>query len=519
MVNWIAGWKAGVGPVMKVMKFDSDDPMAVANTAYSRFYFNSEASNLSYVFSHFQTAAALNKSNYPGGHSPGGFYGLQTGSLGDQWVLRSTYSTSGENPGQERYEIFGFVGRMPDIAGTIPFSECKLVGGDGTSRILWNNKMAGTSGYIFSVTNYGVTCFSTVTTETGLNYRRIPPNFGYTGWCIKPSNQSAGFDAALTGDQDLVSLMLWDLPCNNVPIPKPSGTPISGQLAFAVEPGRAKIARPGFSVDTATGRQLIMDSDRTPIKVVMMGETPAIAPGTSYFVAKPAAIDFDLSPSMICDTICNLNGWGFSIPPVNLNLGTGAEQTWAYYKVEPNGIRFSVVGSHSVAVRFMLYATGREGYSSGGNQVMRRLGNEHFQIKRPGSSDVAPGYNDILVDTRFSAVTVLAEGYIPASSFSAANQVHWRYGNVAARINFDSQGLFLFPKVIVDFGDMYRQGNHSMIIKPAGGGTVEVMRQSMATVVNSDHCIVHISPGNDAGATGFPEPAGVRYFILGAATL
>ncbi|MCX2696730.1 hypothetical protein [Ochrobactrum chromiisoli] len=509
MVNWIAEWKAGVGPVMKVMKFDGDDPMAVANTAYSRFYFNSEASNLSYVFSHFQLPQALNTTSYPNG-----FHGLQTGSLSDQWVMRTN---AGATPTQ--YEIFGLIGRMPDIAGTIPFAEVKFISGDGTARILWNNKMSGTSGYIFSVTNYGVTCYSTETGSTGLAYRRIPPEFGYTGWCIRPSDQSAGFSTYLAGDQDYVNTMIWDLPCNNVPIPKPSGTPISGQLAFAVEPGRAKMARPGFSVDTATGRQLIMDSDRTPIKCVMMGETPAIAPGTSYFVAKPASIDFDLSQSMVCDTICNLNGWGFAIPPVNLNLGTGAEQTWAYYKVEPNGITFSVVGSHSVAIRFMLYATGLQGHTSGGNQVMRRLGNEHFQIKRPGSSDAAPGYNDILVDTRFSAVTVLADGYIPTSSFSAANQVHWRYGNIAARINFDSQGMFVFPKVIVDFGDMYRQGNHAMRINPDGGGIGEVMRQSMATVVNNDHCIVHISPGNYSGATGFPDPVGVRYFILGAATL
>ncbi|WP_203591369.1 hypothetical protein, partial [Streptomyces sp. SID13031] len=85
---------------------------------------------------------------------------------------------------------------------------------------------------------------------------------------------------------------------------------------------------------------------------------------------------------------------------------------------------------------------------------------------------------------------------------------------------FESQGLWVFRKVIVEFGDMFRQGNHAMYVSP-GSGTVEVLRQSMATVVNSDHCVVHISPGNSAGpnVSGFPDPVGVRYYILGAATL
>jgi hypothetical protein len=112
-----------------------------------------------------------------------------------------------------------------------------------------------------------------------------------------------------------------------------------------------------------------MDSNRTPVKCVMMGETPAIQPGTSYFVAKPASIDFDLSPSMVCDTICSLNGWGFVIPPVNLNTGFNEERTDAFYKVEPGGIRFSVTGTHSVAIRFMLYATGLKGYCHSGRSL------------------------------------------------------------------------------------------------------------------------------------------------------
>jgi hypothetical protein len=99
--------------------------------------------------------------------------------------------------------------------------------------------------------------------------------------------------------------------------------------------------------------------------------------------------------------------------------------------------------------------------------------------------------------------------------------VHWRYGKVGHRINFDPQGLFIFPKVIYDFGNFYRNGTHDMYITP-GSGAVEALRYSTSTVVRDDHIIMHMNPGNSSGpvnSSGFPEPVGARYFILGAATL
>lgn len=514
MVNMFMGHKPGVGAVLKVMKYDADDPLTLANTAYNRFYFNSEASNLSYVFSHFQTAGQLNKSSYPDG-----LYGLQTGSLSDAWVMQSGTGSFDVNV----YVICACIGRMPDLAGIIPFAECKFISSDGTARILFNHKPSSSATYFQSVTNTAVTANVFPEQQQGkFGYQHIDAAFGYSGWAIRPTNRAAGTVAYISDDQEFMTSMIWDLPCNNVPIPKPSGTPVSGQIMFEASPTRIKLARPGYSIDTASGRQLIMDSDRTPIKVVMMGQTPAIQPGASYFVAKPSSIDFDLSPSMVCDVICNLNGWDFAIPPVNLNSGFTGEQTWADYRVEHGGIRFFVTGTHSVAIRFMLYATGIQGYTSGGSAVIRKVEGKYLQIKRPGSSDIAPGYNDILLDTRFSAVTVLADGYVPSSSFTSGASVHWRYGNLGHRINFDSQGLFVFPKVIYDFGNFYRNGTHDMYIKPEGGGIVEVLRYATSTVVRDDHIIMHISPGNSPGpnvANHFPNPVGARYYILGAATL
>jgi len=513
MVSWMVANKPGVGAVMKVTKFDGDEPLDVPNDAHNRFYFNSEASNLSYVFRHFQTAGRLNKATYPNGS-----HGLQTGSLADQWVMGTATGSFDVNI----YSIYGCIGRMPDLDGIIPFAECKFISSDGTARVLYNNKPSSSAAYYQSVTNTAVTANVYPESHQGkFGYQDIPAAFGYSGWAIRPTNQASGIAANITGDQEFMTSMLWDLPCNNVPIPKPTGTPVAGQIAFEASSSRIKLARPGFSIDTATGRQLIMDSDRTPIKVIMMGTTPAIAPGTNIFVPKPASIDFDLSPSMVCDTICSLNSWDFAIPPVNLNVGLNEERTWVEYRVELGGVRFFVTGTHSVAIKYMLYATGLQGYTAGGSAIIRKVEGQYFQIKRPGSSDVAPGYNDILLDTRFAAVTVLADSYVPASSFTEGASVHWRYGKVGHRINFDPQGLFIFPKVIYDFGNFYRNGTHDMYITP-GSLTVEPLRYSTSTVVRDDHIVMHMNPGNSPGPNvnnSFPNPVGARYYILGATTL
>jgi hypothetical protein len=513
MVSWMVANKPGVGAVMKVNKYDSDWPLDVPNDAHNRFYFNSEASNLSYVFRHFQTSGQLNKANYPNGN-----YGLVSGSLADAWVMETRTGSFDVN----EYRIYGCIGRMPDLAGIIPFAECKFISSDGTARVLYNNKPSSSAAYYQSVTNTAVTANVYPESHQGkFGYQDIPAAFGYSGWAIRPTDRAAGTVAYIGGDQEFMTSMIWDLPCNNVPIPKPTGTPVAGQIAFEASSSRIKLARPGFSIDTATGRQLIMDSDRTPIKVIMMGTVGPVQPGTNIFVPKPASIDFDLSPSMVCDTICSLNGWDFAIPPVNLNGGLTQERTWVDYRVELGGIRFFVTGTHSVAIKYMLYATGLQGYSSGGSAIIRKVEGQYFQIKRPGSSDVAPGYNDILLDTRFAAVTVLADSYVPASSFTAGASVHGRYGSRGYRVNFDSQGLFIFPKVIYDFGNFYRNGTHDMYVSP-GSLTVEPMRYSTSTVVRDDHIVMHMNPGATLGpeiSNGFPDPVGARYFILGATTL
>ena len=51
MTQFFAGWKPGYGPVVKVLKYDADDPLTLSNAAYGRFFFNSEIQNIGYIYS------------------------------------------------------------------------------------------------------------------------------------------------------------------------------------------------------------------------------------------------------------------------------------------------------------------------------------------------------------------------------------------------------------------------------------------------------------------------------------
>ncbi len=508
MVSWMVSHKPGVGAVMKVTKYDADWPLDIPNTDFRKFYFNSETSNLSYPWTHFQFGP-INKTVYPNG-----LHQLSTGGLTTaQWVMESYVSGSGSNV----YSVYYLVGRVPDL-GIIPMVETRIVGTDNSVKIYDNYPTTTTNGWITAITNNAV--IAQVRPYTGdqghVSYARIPAEFGYTGWAVRPHTGGSGYSAEIVGDYNFMTSMIWDLPADNTPIPNPTATPVSGQIMFEASPNGVKLARPGYDIRTATGRQLIMDSDRTPIKCVMMGETGLIQPGGSVFINK--TVPFDLEPTMVCDTICSINQWDFAIPPVDLDPKLRGRRDRVFYRVEPSGIRFWVEGLYPAKIRYMLYATGLAPYSIGGSAVIGKVEGQYLQIKRPGSSDVSPTYNDILLDTRFSALTVIKQGWLEMSAFTQSNRADWRYGNVAARVDFDAQGLFVFPKVSGHFGNAIRQGQHEMRVH--ANSNIEVTRFSMSTVVRSDHILVHLSPGNYSGSgVDLPNPIGVQYYILGAATL
>jgi len=533
MSLFFMGYKPGAGGVLKVLKYDTDDPLTLSNDAYNRYYFNSETQNLSYIWDKFYFSNGFNPSVYPSSDSTNGNLYVIEGSSASQ--ARRAMTVQNYYNGQERvdgfmyYEIFA---RFPDMP-IVPIYEAKLMDSSGRVRVGHIDSPDGNKGREQTVRAYNSDlCYAEPgATGTGGNgirgFRSIHPDLGYTGWvgrinnspspysCIVANSDSGGYYRSLTCQ--------WDLPANNAPIPAPNATPVPGQEMLRLSPSLAALTRRGFDVSTASPRQCIFTSNRVPNMCVMMGQTSLIQPNTSVYV--PRTTDFPLHESMFVDTIVALQGLDFTIPAVDRTANKTGRQMKVFYKIDPNGITFSVEGDYAVYVRYMVYATNTDGFSSGGGSVWRKLDSGDVQIKKPGSSDTNPTGNDILVDTRFPSVRVMKEDWIPASYFSTANVVDSQYGSHAAIVNFDGSGQFIFPKVMCNWPARITQGFHQYVRLP-NTNAWQPTNQSCVTVVQDNRIVIHISPGApttiDASSGGFsytlPDPVGVRYYILSATT-
>jgi len=528
------GWKAGVGSVLKILKYGADDPLTLANSAYNRFYFNSETQNLSYIWDKFYFSTGFNPAFYPSSDGVNGnLYGIE-GSSPSQ--ARRAMTVQNYFDGQNRvdafmyYEIFA---RFPDMP-IVPIYEAKLMDSAGRVRVGHIDSPSGNKDRVQTVRSYNSDiCYATPgATGPGGNgirgFRSIHPDIGYTGWVGRINNNEGPYNCALSnsdsGSYYRALTCQWDLPANNAAIPAPDATPVPGQEMLRLNSSVAILTRRGFTVDAASVRQCIFTSTRVPNMCVMMGQTGLIPANTSVYV--PRTTEFPLHETMFVDTIVALQGLDFTIPAVDRTANKTGRQMKVFYKIDPNGITFSVEGDYAVYVRYMVYATSTDGFSSGGGKTIRELPNGGVQIKRPGSSDTNPTGNDILVDTRFPSMRVMSEGWIPVSSFSTANVVDSQYGSHAAIVNFDGSGQFIFPKVMCNWPERITQGFHQYVRLP-NTNAWRPTSQSCVTVVETNRIVIHISPGApttiDTSTGNFlynlPDPIGVRYYILSATTL
>lgn len=111
-----------------------------------------------------------------------------------------------------------------------------------------------------------------------------------------------------------------------------------------------------------------------------------------------------------------------------------------------SGVTFYNTGDGSLVVRYMIYGDDDSTPTSGGNEWFRKVGdnNEHWQIKRPGSSDANPSLRDIMLDTRLAYVPILADGYFAVGDMPTTSQSP--HPGREKIVTFDPRGLRPFLK-------------------------------------------------------------------------
>lgn len=546
MTQLFIGVKPGVGPVVKILKYDDDDPLTLANGAYDRYFFNSETQQLSYVGNAklWERQPSLATGVY---HIDGDINTFKYVMVISNTPSANIYSTF---PNGNLRNIYGggFVG-IPEVR--VKQTNGRFPAGKRTLR--WfidtaSQERGIVTSYQFPAAVGKVNSFQTISpgvAEEEAWHRGIYATYMQTrGFKVGDwiSTYGSGYGNGVgsygrnkptgttSGDALSFTTIFWDLPANSDPMP--TYTTVPGKETLVISPDKIIMSRPGFSVDESVGTtQRIFDSTINPSMCIMHGETGVIGAGASLYIPSPHGLI--LSDNTVVDMMVRGSGQPQYIPPF---VPSGyMRNSWLdfSYKVHPDSIQIFNDGSEAIVVRYLVFDADMNPPSIGGNQVMFR-GNDgdqdYVQIKRPGTSDPASRVNDIILDTRFPMLQIVKEGFIPLSSFSTTGiESALSFGNVQHTVEFENTGFMPFVKFTAVFPNVCLSPVMSQAYNyTSGGGPVwgPPSNQSSLCRLTENSAKFWLSPGNWSAMHylapynyqyGTPDPIGIRYYIFAIA--
>ncbi len=326
------------------------------------------------------------------------------------------------------------------------------------------------------------------------------------------------------GPAELVALV-WDLPCDQTAIVAPEGTGGPGTRRLVATPTIAKMTRPGYDVADATGRQLIFDSSRIPTKIIGSGEF-TIANGATYDVMVPAVFQ-PLSPYTYVDTQVKVGTGNFTHPGITSPLGSINDPSDPAFQYEPmtDRVRFYNVSGRTLTIRYIIFAEDTNAPTGDGTGSVLSVSEDAIQILRPGAS-ASPSFADIILDSRMHYLPIIAEGYIPRASFSAAAS---NYGTHQATVTFSNSGFMPFVKYTTHLINEFVQPFVERFFNvPNAGWNFQHSQRSTVARIEGTQVTFHASINNPtlvlyggtAPATVDTPPAGtffkgIRYYIFG----
>lgn len=546
MTQLFIGVKPSVGPVVKVLKYDTDNPLTLANTAYDRYYFNSEVQNLSYVGNAelWVPRPDLATGYHKYGGSGSAFKYLLT-------VINNS-STNSSSPSGNIKNIFG--------GGFVGIPECRVRDSNGRiaagrREIFWRFDSASQERAIITSAQFPAALFKVKEFKDGLTGSALASSrhngiihtgfrdqgFAIGDWIsmygsgyeVGVGSEGRNFPTGAAGYSGASSLttVFWNLPATQAAMPIYNSAPNKEVLVMSAS--RVVMSRPGFSVDESEGvNQRIFDSDLNPSLCIMHGETSTIAASSSVTIPAPSGLT--LSEHTVVDMMVRGVGGPQYIPPF-VPSGYMRNNWMNYsYKINPTNIQIFNEGSDSIIVRYLVFDADMTPPSTGGSQIMFK-GNDgsrdYIQIKRPGTSDPASKVNDIILDTRYPMLQIVKEGFIPLSSFSTSGVENaTSFGNRQHTVSFENNGFLPFVKYTLVCPNvclspvMTQAYNYT-----SGGGPVwgPPSNQSSLCRLTNNSAKFWISPGNWSGMSTVPpydyiydcpDPLGIRYYIFGIAT-
>ncbi|WP_421912723.1 hypothetical protein [Mesorhizobium sp.] len=304
-------------------------------------------------------------------------------------------------------------------------------------------------------------------------------------------------------------LSVFQVPVRDDVMPDYSAAPVSGQVPLLLNPTTARLALPGRDVTSTNLNHFIFHENKIPAKIMRAGDFALPALGSIDLICP-----LPLTPLTYMDfMIRRATDAEFWNPPYFDSIASNKSLSFTY---EVKSDRITIVNKVNTAcvVRCMINADSEQDFTTGGKKVFLR-GNDgvrdYVQIKRPGSSDLSPNLNDIMVDTRLAYVPILAQGFLPWSSgfptvITGSDRFKGERMRTISVVN-PSPGLKLFPKQAVVFGKNCQvasvSGYHRVFTDAGGTWTGRSNQYSSWANVRADESAVdfYMAGSNPVGAT------------------
>ncbi len=500
----------GIGPVLRIMRDASYDPFATPSGDFGKMRFDSRAgSKLSHVGAietiGYNGAYTGDKVDYflPSGRTISNFWTYCNANIdGISHVQTQIWSVGASYGDYGYYPLIEGRRTTDGVTFTGPSLKYQIQGQTPGPIVREWGVMYGASGYD-SYSN------STLIIANGAaqNVENTPIG-GLVG----------------AGNATRYVTTVFQLPARNVARPDYSGTPIVGQVAIEISNAMARVALPGRDVTSSNINHFIVHENRIPAKILAAGDVQIDAGSSATIYPRLGPITAD---SYLDYHIARV-GEPMSHPP----------RPAGWLKTNPLSLVYTVYtdrvvvtnnGTDSFVMRYLLMAPSNVAKTSGGVEVFRR-GNDgvgdYFQIKAPGSSDTSPSFGDILLDTRFSYVPIIAEGFLNWGTTDFPNtSSDPSYGELYRSITFANNGGFKpMVKASVVFPSQWFSGYHEVFVGNDGALSTWYGRctaRSYHATIYDNQVDLYMAGGNplrfafDRSVVFPPSPAlGLRYYIL-----
>ncbi|MBD9621897.1 hypothetical protein IB279_02950 [Ensifer sp. ENS06] len=509
MARTFSGIDATGYACIKITKSDADDPRTTPDNQRWKFLYNSKFS----IQANLADMELCNVISRPGLNDSAAYYYHPAGANAGNYE-KCEGSGGGSSDWHYRNSAF------PTLRYNVPLFDVKVKKGGGSNR--YNQQMVAwtDSGSYYR----GQGGFYAVG-----NYQQIGWVQGFTGAVSQYGSMAFGTVVKITRFDGIDAfnkfrsrdkrIVVWNLPGNSDPVDEAPLLAPNGSKVIKIAPDLMKAAKPGYNVDTATIRQLAFDNSRLPVKVIKAADI-ALPAGVSFF---ETGIQL---PDMIALDVHFYSGAVIHYPSSPVDLDFGAE-----YWFDGSKIYFDA--TQAMRARFMLYLEDNSAPTGGSFKVFRLFeenGVKVTQFLRPGAAN-PPSWPDIIIDSRWPQVQILAEGYF---NVAAGN-------DVIVDVPFDGTGMFPMVKYITTHGPGGNQslgftvfGDWQAIYRLPFVKRLKYIYSGQAHAGESTYCELTAnnarfhtfrgnvgdyynrgdSPGNWRTEGAYP-PIGIRYFIFG----